>query len=112
MAAITDAIFFPKPFSGAPGENFTQFERQIRSSIVVNDVKDDVKPWFVHLRLTGGALMFYDQLPQETRNDFENSLTALRDRYENKNKIKKLSCTNLILQPGHLKILLKHQQTF
>ena len=42
---------------------------------------------FLHLQLKGGALTFFDQLPEATRVDYDLAVAALRERYQNEQRV-------------------------
>lgn len=71
------------PFKGTDKENFPQFENQLRSCLGVANVPDAQKVLYLHLHLRGGALSYFDQLPEATRGNFDLAITALRNRYNN-----------------------------
>ena len=68
-------------FSGVSSENFDEFEQLLRAGITVGNIVEANRPAFLKLNLTGGALRYFTSLPEATRNDLDNALTALRDRY-------------------------------
>ena len=75
-----------KSFSGLETENFTQFENLLRSSVRLTELEANQCATYLHLHLTGGALAFFDQLPERTQRDYEATLTALRARYNSGNR--------------------------
>ena len=68
-------------FTGSSNENFDEFESLLRAGITVGNIAEAQHPAFLKLNLSGGALRFYSSLPDATRNDLDQAITALRDRY-------------------------------
>ena len=68
-------------FTGISNENFDEFESLLRAGIAVGAIAEAQQPAFLKLNLSGGALRFYSGLADATRNDLDDALTALRDRY-------------------------------
>ena len=72
-----------KRFAGKPNENWDQFEGLIRASIAVSRIPeaDNQRARYLHLHLEGNALNYYLRLAENVRNDLDDSLEALRNRY-------------------------------
>ena len=72
-----------KRFAGKPNENWDQFEGLIRASIAVSRIPeaDNQRARYLHLHLEGNALNYYLRLAENIRNDLDDSLEALRNRY-------------------------------
>ena len=68
-------------FTGNSNENFDEFESLLQAGIAVGAIAEAQQPAFLKLNLSGGALRFYSGLADATRNDLDDALTALRDRY-------------------------------
>ena len=77
QANITPVLNIP-PFKGT--ENFEEFEQQPVSSIGIQNTDRHL---YFHLHLKGGALAYYDQLPRNTRQDYEAAIASRRQRYVN-----------------------------
>ena len=72
-----------KHYGGTEKESFREFERLLRSILAVGGVDPGQHANFLQLHLKDAALRFFQLLPEETRANFENSLTALRDHFCN-----------------------------
>ena len=72
-----------KRFAGLPNENWDQFEGLLRASIAVARIPADhnQQARYLHLHLDGNALNYYLRLPENTRNDLDDALEQLRNRY-------------------------------
>ena len=72
-----------KRFSGLPNENWPEFERLLRASIAVSRIPEanHQRARYLHLHLAGNALNYYLRLAENTRNDLDDSLEQLRNRY-------------------------------
>ena len=86
MAQLQPFLSFT-PFSGSEKDNFTQFERQLRSCIGLAAIDEDQQHRYLHLHLKGIALVFCDQLTEAIREDLDQALDALRNRYVNPDRI-------------------------
>ena len=73
------------PFRGKADENWPDYESLLRSLINVGNIAAANQPQFLQLHLLDQALQFFRTLPQATRNNFELSITALRNDYCNPN---------------------------
>ena len=82
MAAIQPFLTL-QLFKGTESENIEKCFRHLASCLQVANIHADIRHQYLHLQLKGGALMFFDQLPEKTRNDFEQGDQALRNRYKN-----------------------------
>ena len=82
QANITPVVNIPL-FQGTENENFEEFEGQLVSSIGVAGIQDADRHLYLHLHLKGGALAYYDQLPQNTRQNYDAAIASLRQRYVN-----------------------------
>ena len=82
QANITPVVNIP-PFKGTENKNFEDFERQLVSSSGVAGIQDADRHLYLHLHFKGGALAFYDQLPQNTRQVYDAAIASLRQRYVN-----------------------------
>ena len=67
-------------FSGSTND-FDEFESLLQAAILVGNVGDDAQASFLKLNLSGGALLFYSSLPNDTPTNLAAALTALRNRY-------------------------------
>ena len=76
-----------QPFSGLESDNFNQFENPLRSCIGLAGVEEANRHLYLHLHLKGTALSFFDQLPEATRQNFDEALTSLRNRYVNPDRL-------------------------
>jgi hypothetical protein len=90
------------PFSGSEKENFEQFQRQLGSAILIGDVPVAQRVRFLHLHLTGGALLFFDQLQDDDTATIALATTALRARYANpqRHELHKLAFTTRKFMPS------------
>ena len=86
------------PFRGKSDENWPDFETLLRSLINVGNIAAGNQPQFLQLHLLDQALQFFRTLPQATRDNFELSITALRNYYCNPNlrELHKLQLQNLM----------------
>ena len=71
------------PFSGSEKENFREFELLLRSILAVAALPANQQANFLQLHLRDAALRFFQTLTPATRQNFERSITALRDRFCN-----------------------------
>ena len=85
------------PFRGKSDENWPDYETLLRSLINVGNNAAGNQPQFLQLHLLDHALKFSRTLPQATRDDFDFSITALRNHYCNPNlrELHKLQLQNL-----------------
>ena len=83
MAAAHPPHVSLKRFAGLPNENWDQFEGLLRASIAVARIPADhnQQARYLHLHLDGNALNYYLRLPENTRNDLDDALEQLRNRY-------------------------------
>ena len=72
-----------KSYGGSEKESFREFERLLRSIIAVTAIDAAQHANFLQLSLKDAALRFFQLLPEATRNNFENSLTAQRNHFCN-----------------------------
>ena len=86
MAAIQPFVNL-QPFKGTEKENLNEFLRQLESCIQVAGVPDADRHRYLHLHLKGGALTFFDQQEAAVRDDYDQAVAALRDRYQNYQRI-------------------------
>ena len=82
MAAIQPFVNL-QPFKGTDSENIEEFFRNRASCLQVANIQDDNRHQYLHLRMKGGALTFFDQLSENTRNDFDHAVEGLRNRHKN-----------------------------
>ena len=75
-----------EPYSGAKNQSFRQFEHLFRGFIGVAAIPNNQQSNFLQLHLRDAALRYFQTLPEATRNDFELSLTALRDHFANQDR--------------------------
>ena len=66
-------------YSGAKIQTFHQFEHLFRGFISVSAITVNQQSNFLQIHLPGAALRNFQTLPEATRNDLEQSLTALGD---------------------------------
>ena len=69
------------PFSGSETGNFNGFEQLITGAIGVAAIANAQQANFLQLHLKGDALRYFLTLPEATRLVFEDSITALRNRF-------------------------------
>ena len=69
------------PFSGSQTDNFNEFEQLITGAIGVAAIANAQQANFLQLHLKGDALRYFLTLPEATRLVFEDSITALRNRF-------------------------------
>ena len=86
MAAIQPFVNL-QPFKGTEKENFDEFLRQLESCTQVAGIPDDQRHRYLHLHLKGGALTFFDQQEAAVRDDYDAAVAALRNRYQNDQRI-------------------------
>ena len=86
MAAIQPFVNL-QPFKGTEKENLNEFIRQLESCIQIAGINNDDRHQYLHLHLKGGALTFFDQLAQATRENYDLAVTALRERYQNDQRV-------------------------
>ena len=86
MAAIQPFVNL-QPFKGTEKENFDEFLRQLESCTQVAGIPDDQRHRYLHLHLKGGALTFFDQQEAAVRDDYDAAVNALRNRYQNDQRI-------------------------
>ena len=99
MAAIQPFVNL-QPFKGTEKENLNEFIRQLESCIRIAGIADADRPQYLHLHLKGGALTYFDQLPDATRQDYDLAIAALRERYQNDQRIQ---LQKLVFQARKLK---------
>jgi hypothetical protein len=76
-----------KPFAGTEKEDFEQFQRQLKASIALSKIEEPDKVNLLHLHLTDGALLFFDQLVDNEKDTLNHALEALKNRYAGPNKV-------------------------
>ena len=86
MTNLTNNVVTVELFHGHEDESFTEFEGLLTSSIALVDVQQNARCHFLKLNVKGGALQFYEQLPEAIRNEFEHTKTRLRDTYTTVNR--------------------------
>ena len=86
MAAIQPFVNL-QPFKGTEKENLIEFIRQLESCIQIAGINNVDRHQYLHLHLKGGALTFVDQLEQATRENYDLAVTALRERYQNDQRV-------------------------
>ena len=86
MAAIQPFVNL-QPFKGTEEENLNEFLRQLESCIQVAAEPNGERHRYLHLHLKGGALTFFDQQPAAIRDDYDQAVAALRNRYQNDQRI-------------------------
>ena len=86
MAAIQPFVNL-QPFKGTEKENLNEFIRQLESCIAIAGIADADRHRYLHLHLKGGALTFFDQLDAAVRNAYDDGVAALRERYQNDQRI-------------------------
>ena len=86
MAAIQPFVNL-QPFKGTEAENIEEFFKLLTSCMRAERIPDANRHPYLHLHWKGGALAFFDQLPQATREDYDNAVAALRERYETDQRI-------------------------
>ena len=86
MAAIQPFVIL-QPCKGTEKENFEEVIRQLNSCIDVAGIADADRHTYLHLHLKGGAVTYLDQLPETTRTDYANAITALRERYRDDQRV-------------------------
>ena len=86
MAAIQPFVNL-QPFKGTEKENTNEFLRQLASCIQIAGIANNDRHQYLHLHLKGGALTFFGQLPEATRVDYDLAVAALRERYQNDQRV-------------------------
>ena len=86
MAAIQIFVNL-QPFKGTEKENLNELPKQLASCIQIAGIANNDRHQYLHLHLKGGALTFFDQLPQATREDYDLAVAALRERYQNDQRV-------------------------
>ena len=81
-------------FGGSSTEKWTDFESFFRSLADVSNINEDREVNYFKLQLQHAALQFFHTLDNETRNDLELTLTALKDYFCNPN-LKEIHHINL-----------------
>ena len=66
------------PFRGRADANWSTFASLLRSLISVGTIPNANWPQFLQLHLLDLALLYFRTLPQETRNDFDAAIFALK----------------------------------
>ena len=84
MAAAASLVSIQK-CGGSSTENWTGFETLFRSLVDVANINADRRVDYLKLQLQDAALQFFHTLDDETRNDLELTLTALKDHFCNPN---------------------------
>ena len=82
MAAIQPFVNL-QPFKGTENE----FLRQLESCTQVAGISNYQRHRYLHLHLKGGALTFFDQQEAAVRNDYDAAVAALRNHYQNDQRI-------------------------
>ena len=85
MAAIQPFVNL-QPFKGTE-KKFDEFLRQLESCTRVAGIANDQRHRYLHLHLKGGALTFFDQQAAAVRDDYDAAVAALRNRYQNDQRI-------------------------
>ena len=75
------------PFEGKDTDDFRTFKEQITSSVALANVPEASKLDYLKLHLSGGALAYYLELPNTSRNTFDNAIGSLETRYLSPNRI-------------------------
>ena len=76
------------PLSVGETEDFRTFREQIRSSVSLAQVRKNGKLDYLKLHLTGGALVFFVEIPTaDNRDTFDKEIRALENRYLSTNII-------------------------
>ena len=70
----------------APKKNLAEFIPQLESCMQVAAIPDAQKHQY-HLHLEEGALSYFDQLADATRDDYALAISAQRQRYSNDRRI-------------------------
>ena len=96
MTAAASLVSIQK-FVGSSTENWTGFETLFRSLVDVANINADRRVDYLKLQLQDAALEFFHTLDDETRNDLDLTLTALKDHFCNPNlkEIHHISLENL-----------------
>ena len=76
-----------QPFKGREKGNLNEFLRPFEHCIQTAGIADGDRHQCFHLYLKGGDLIFFDQLPEVSRSDFDLAVTALRNRYQNDQRV-------------------------
>ena len=96
MAAIQPFVNL-QPFKGTETENLNEFLRQLESCTNIAGINNADRHRYLHLHLKGGALTYFDQLPQATRDDLRpghcSSQRAIPERPEDPIAEDSLQCT-------------------
>ena len=73
----------PNMFSSSEKENFGEFELLLRSILTVAALPVNQPAIFLQSHLREAALRFFQTLPLATRQNWQLSITVLRDRFRN-----------------------------
>ena len=84
MSAAVSLVSIEK-FGGSSTENWTDFESLFRSLVDMANINADRRVDYLKLPLQEAGLQFFHKLDDETRNDLELTLTALKDHFCNPN---------------------------
>ena len=69
------------PFLGSEKDNFSQFERQFQSCNGLAATGENQQHRYLHLHLKGYAIVFYNQLTEAIREEWDQTFNALRNEY-------------------------------
>ena len=84
MAVAARPVVLPDQYSGEG--NWSDWIDHFESVVAVNNWNADAKKLWLRVRLTGRAQKAYKRLSAETRDDFEATVRALKDRFEPESK--------------------------
>ena len=79
--AFSVRLSTPEKFSGEPTEDFLQFKCKVNHFVTANCMSAHEKAIFLPTILADGAFGFYRTLTQEVKDSYEETMTALEDRY-------------------------------
>ena len=94
MAAAAASLASIQKFGGSSTENWTDFESLSGSLVDVANINADRRVDYLKSQLQDAALQFFPTLDDDTRNDLEVTLTALKDHFCNPN-LKEIHHINL-----------------
>ena len=100
MAAIQPFVNL-QPYEGTEKENLNEFIRQLESCIQIAGIANNDRHQYLHLHLKGGALTYFDQLPDAVRQDYDQALATLSE----------FNCKSWYSKPASSKLLKKARRT-
>ena len=74
-------LFKPEPFTGIPADGITSFSRDFTKFAIYNELTDDQKSQMLSFFLKDRALIYYETLSQDVKNNLNNSLESLKKHF-------------------------------